>query len=71
MNQVLLTFDGKEFSVANALLEMSYLIAATCFVWGLKLLSKPETARKGNFWAAAGMVLAMITTLFLHEEITL
>jgi NAD(P) transhydrogenase subunit beta len=47
---------------------MSYLIAATCFVWGLKLLSKPETARKGNFWAAAGMVLAMITTLFLHED---
>lgn len=48
-------------------LEVSYLIAAILFVIGLKLLSHPESARRGNFYAAAGMVLAMITTLFLHE----
>ncbi|MCB2221125.1 MAG: NAD(P)(+) transhydrogenase (Re/Si-specific) subunit beta [Bacteroidetes bacterium] len=57
-----------EFTVGHAILEFSYLIAAILFVWGLKLLSHPETARKGNIWAAVGMILAMITTLFLHED---
>lgn len=68
MDQVLQTISGKEFTIGSAILEFSYLISAVLFVWGLKLLSKPETARKGNFWAGTGMVLAMITTLFLHED---
>lgn len=48
-------------------LEISYLVAAVLFVIGLKLMSHPESARKGNFWAAGGMGLAMITTLLLHR----
>lgn len=68
MNEVLHTFSGKEFTVGSAVLEFSYLVAAVLFVYGLKLLSHPLTARKGNFWAGAGMILAMITTLFLHED---
>ncbi len=68
MNDILHTFNGIEFSAGEAYLEFSYLIAAVLFVIGLKMLSHPETARKGNFWAGAGMVLAMITTLFLHED---
>ena len=70
MDKILQTFNGTEFTVGNAILEFSYLLAAILFVWGLKLLSHPETARRGNFWAAAGMILAMITTLFLHEDET-
>jgi len=50
------------------ILEFSYLLAAIFFVVGLKLLSHPETARKGNLWAAAGMLLAMVTTMFLHRD---
>ena len=68
MNEILQTFNGTEFTVGSAILEFSYLLAAILFVWGLKLLSHPETAKRGNFWAAAGMILAMITTLFLHED---
>ncbi|HYX07219.1 MAG TPA: NAD(P)(+) transhydrogenase (Re/Si-specific) subunit beta [Bacteroidales bacterium] len=49
-------------------LELSYLVAAIMFVIGLKMLSHPESARKGNLWAGAGMVLAMATTLFLHRD---
>jgi len=52
----------------DILLEFSYLLSAVLFVIGLKLLSHPETARKGNLWAAAGMVLAMLTTMFLHRD---
>ncbi|MBN1182812.1 MAG: NAD(P)(+) transhydrogenase (Re/Si-specific) subunit beta [Bacteroidales bacterium] len=50
------------------ILEFSYLLAAILFVIGLKRLSHPETAKKGNLWAAAGMMLAMITTLVLHRD---
>jgi len=49
-------------------LEYSYLLAAIMFVIGLKLQSHPETARKGNLWAGAGMLLPMITTLLMHKS---
>lgn len=51
----------------DVILEISYLIAAVLFIIGLKLMSHPESARKGNFWAAGGMGLAMVTTLLLHR----
>jgi H+-translocating NAD(P) transhydrogenase subunit beta len=56
------------FTVGNTLLELSYLIAALLFVVGLKMLSHPETARRGNLWAFGGMALAMVTTLLLHKD---
>ena len=68
MDKVLGTINGFEFTVGDTLLELSYLIAALLFVFGLKLLSHPETARRGNLWAAGGMGLAMLTTLLLHKN---
>jgi len=68
MDQILHTFNGEEFTVGKAILELSYLVAALFFVYGLKLLSNPESAKRGNLWAASGMVLAMVTTLFLHKD---
>lgn len=50
------------------ILEFSYLLAAILFVIGLKYQSHPDSARKGNIWAATGMLLAMITTLVLHKD---
>lgn len=50
------------------ILDFSYLVAAILFVIGLKLLSRPESAKRGNLWAASGMLLAMITTLILHKD---
>lgn len=47
----------------EALVNIAYLISAILFVWGLKLLSSPETARKGNMTAAVGMTLAIFTAL--------
>uniref|UniRef100_UPI003217AC9F NAD(P)(+) transhydrogenase (Re/Si-specific) subunit beta n=1 Tax=uncultured Draconibacterium sp. TaxID=1573823 RepID=UPI003217AC9F len=52
----------------QVVLEYSYLLSAIMFVIGLKLQSHPETARKGNFWAASGMILPMITTLLLNKN---
>jgi H+-translocating NAD(P) transhydrogenase subunit beta len=68
MDKILGTYNGFEFTVGDTLLELSYLVAALLFVYGLKLLSHPETARRGNLWAAGGMGLAMLTTLFLHKN---
>jgi NAD(P) transhydrogenase subunit beta len=53
----------------QVVLEYSYLLSAIMFVIGLKLQSHPETARKGNLWAASGMILPMITTLILNKGV--
>lgn len=45
-------------------LEVAYLIAAVCFILGLRRLSSPATARSGNQIAAAGMALAVFATFF-------
>jgi len=49
------------------ILHLVYLIATITFVVGLKMLSHPETARRGNFIAAAGMILAIAGTLIFHQ----
>jgi NAD(P) transhydrogenase subunit beta len=50
--------------VENPILDFLYLIAIIFFIIGLRGLSHPETARKGNLLAAAGMLLGIIITLF-------
>ncbi len=46
----------------------TYLIATVFFIYGLKALSSPKTALKGNFSSMLGMALAVGVTLF-HPEI--
>ena len=48
-------------------LSIIYLIATVTFIIGLKMLGHPETAKKGNFISAVGMVLAIIGTIFLND----
>ncbi len=55
-------------TTGDIVLELSYLVAALLFVYGLKKLSHPETARVGNLWAAGAMLLAMVTTAILHRD---
>ncbi len=52
----------------SAILQLSYLIGSITFIVGLKMLSHPDTARKGNLVAAVGMTLAIFTTIFLYEH---
>jgi NAD(P) transhydrogenase subunit beta len=49
-------------------LEIIYLIASVLFVIGLKMLSHPETARRGNLYAAFGMGIAIFATIFLYDS---
>lgn len=45
------------------LIQVAYLVAAFCFILGLRWLSSPRTARRGNLVAAVGMLVAIIATL--------
>ncbi len=40
-----------------------YLVASVAFILGIKRLASPATARSGNQYAAAGMLLAVVVTL--------
>src|SRR5215216_1878341 len=51
-----------------SILTVCYLIGSLTFIVGLKMLSNPATARRGNLIAAAGMTVAIIGTIFLYEE---
>jgi NAD(P) transhydrogenase subunit beta len=50
--------------VQDPILDIAYLVSITLFVIGLKQLSHPDSARKGNFMAGIGMGLGVIVTLF-------
>jgi len=50
------------------LLVLCYLIGSVTFIVGLKMLSNPASARNGNILAAAGMLIAILGTIFLYEE---
>lgn len=49
----------------GSIVNLAYLIGATSFVWGLRQLSTPDTARKGNLLAAFGMGIAIFATMIL------
>src|ERR1044071_6768040 len=51
-----------------SILTICYLIGSITFILGLKMLSNPATARRGNLIAAGGMTLAIIGTIFLYED---
>lgn len=49
-------------------LSLLYLITTVTYIVGLKMLGNPKTARRGNLIAAAGMVLAILGTIFLYDK---
>ncbi len=48
-------------------IQLTYLLAASLFILGLKKLGSPATARNGNVMAAVGMLLAIVVTLLDQE----
>jgi NAD(P) transhydrogenase subunit beta len=51
----------------NIYIEFTYLAASILFVFGLKGLTHPDSARRGMLCAAAGMAAAIVGTLFNPE----
>jgi NAD(P) transhydrogenase subunit beta len=56
------------FSAGISILEITYVIASVLFIIGLKMLSHPLTARRGNILAAFGMGIAIIATIIFHQK---
>lgn len=50
------------------ILTLCYIIGSVTFILGLKMLSNPASARKGNLVAAAGMTIAILGTIFLYKD---
>tara|TARA_Y100001970_G_scaffold238202_1_gene299271 strand:+ start:469 stop:1845 length:1377 start_codon:yes stop_codon:yes gene_type:complete len=53
------------------MIDFSYLLSAICFIYGLKMLSHPKTARNGNIFASIGMLIAIVATVFLGTDLDL
>ena len=51
----------------NLVIPIIYLISAVFFILGLKQLSHPRTAPKGNRTASIGMLLAIVATLLNNQ----
>ena len=68
MNEIIQLTETLQFTLGESVLEIIYLIASILFVFGLKMLSQPDTARKGNLWAAFGMLIAIIGTILFYKS---
>jgi len=53
--------------MSDDLVNLVYLLAAVLFILGLRGLSHPRTAVRGNLMGAAGMLLAVVVTLWDKE----
>ena len=53
-----------------SVIAVSYIVAAVLFIFGLKRLSSPATARSGNRLAAVGMALALGVTLLDRQIVS-
>ncbi len=51
-------------------IQAAYLIAASCFILGLKRLGSPRTAPGGNRLAAIGMLIAIVVTLLDRQVVS-
>lgn len=54
--------------ILKSIIDLLILVGAVQIVWGLKLQSSPDTARRGNLIAAMGMGLAILGTFFTPIE---
>lgn len=45
-------------------INIAYILSAILFIYGLKELSSPATAQRGNFISSLGMFTAVVVTLF-------
>ena len=46
------------------LIDFGYILASILFIIGIKMLGRPERARRGNMVSALGMLIAVVAALF-------
>ncbi len=56
--------------MSTALIDLCYLISAVLFILGLKGMTRPRTAVRGNLIGSAAMLLAVIATLLNYNVVS-
>ena len=56
--------------MSNSVSAFAYIIASICFIMALRGLSSPVSARRGNLFGIAGMIIAVVATLALPQVMT-
>lgn len=56
--------------MSQHLIQLSYLLSSVLFILGLRMLSSPATAKRGNLVASAGMLIAIVVTLLSKEVLS-
>ena len=59
-----------ETTTTDLAINFSYVLAAALFIFGLKLLGHPSSARKGNLLSAIAMLIAIVVTMFDNSIIS-
>jgi len=54
----------------ETLIDIAYLVAASFFIFGMKRLQSPATARQGNRLSAIAMFIAVLATMFVADILT-
>ncbi len=54
----------------ETLINFAYIVASILFIFGLKMLGRQSTARRGNLISSLGMLLAVVVTLFAQEVVS-
>ena len=49
---------------SQTLIDLGYIVASILFIVGIKMLGRPERARRGNLVSALGMLIAIVAVLF-------
>ena len=49
--------------ILKTIITIAYIVASVLFIYGLKMLSKASTARRGNLISSCGMLIAIVATL--------
>ena len=47
----------------QTLIQFAFVLSAALFIFGLKQLGSPATARRGNLISAIGMLIAIVAAL--------
>lgn len=55
--------------MSNSIILLAYVVASVLFIVGMKDLTHPRTAVRGNLLSAVGMLIAIVFTLFDHHII--
>ncbi len=57
-------------NIVEIITNIAYLVASVLFIYGIKYLGSPRTARTGNFISATGMFIAVVVTLLSKSIIS-